>query len=61
MDYVERDSVTPNLDVDFFGDHIGLPIDPCPQFAKVEFQLFFGVADFQEGASELRTDHQFMV
>jgi hypothetical protein len=54
---VEYDAPTPAIGIELLGDDIGISVDPRRSFATVEFQVFFGMADFQQTVSELRSDH----
>lgn len=45
------------LTIDLFGDDIGIAVLPRVHPVEINFQVFFGTADFEDGISELRTDH----
>lgn len=54
---IQHGAVPPRIDIELFGDDVGIAILPLRQFSAVEFQVSFGMADLQEGTSEFRTDH----
>ena len=53
----DHEAVAATLGIDLSGDSIGLRILPCDEFRLNSIEVFFGTADFQPAASELRSDH----
>jgi hypothetical protein len=54
---VSYKAVAASIGITFLGDYVRVSALPCKDFRFEDFEVFFGAANFQQGTSELRTDH----
>lgn len=54
---IDDKTVAATIGVTLLGDNVRVSIFPCNNFRFDGLEVFFGAAEFQQGTSELRTDH----